>query len=107
MPNQIVSIFHVPIPEGQDVEAFGGQIRGMFEKRAKAVDKVAGFQGFELMSAIDDVSKGFIVVTRWADKASYESYLASDAFARGHGGDKYDPNSSRPYEELWESLPIS
>ncbi len=107
MTNQIVSIFRVPVPEGQDVDAFREQIRGMFEKRAKAVDKVPGFQGFEFMAAIDDPANGFIIVTRWADRDSYENYLKSDAFARGHGGDKYDPNTSRPYEELWESLPVS
>lgn len=107
MSNQVVSMFRVPVPEGEEPAAFGQQIRGMFAHRAKAVDGIAGFQGFEIMQAIDDPKNGFVIVTRWADRASYDSYLESDAFAKGHGGDKYDASTSRPFEELWESLPIS
>ena len=104
--NQVVSIFRVPVPKGQDAAAFREKIAGMFEHRAKAVDGMPGFQGFELLAALDDAQRGFIIITRWADQASYEAYLRSDAFAKGHGGDRYDPATSRPFEELWESLPI-
>lgn len=105
-PNQVVSLFRVPVPDGQDVTEFRNRIRHAFEHRAKAVDALPGFEGFEMLSNVEDEKEGFIILTRWKDRASYEAYLTSDAFAKGHKGEKYDAAGSRPFAELWEVLPI-
>ena len=68
-----------------------------FAARAGAVDGQPGFEGFELLRPTDD-RHVWLVVTRWADQASYDVWVASKDFAAGHGGRPAGPDgmASKP-----------
>jgi heme-degrading monooxygenase HmoA len=63
----------------------GDQLTRRFAHRAGAVDQAPGFEGFELLRPADGRDT-WLVVTRWADDASFEAWVASPAFAHGHRG---------------------
>lgn len=65
----------------------GDELARRFAKRAGAVDGTPGFEGFELLQPADDRTV-WLVVTRWADEASYEAWVAGSDFARAHGGQR-------------------
>lgn len=63
----------------------GDELARRFAARAGAVDGQPGFEGFELLRPTDgrDV---WLVLTRWADEASFEAWRSSADFAHGHRG---------------------
>ena len=61
----------------------GDELAKRFAARAGAVDDQPGFEGFELLKPTDDRTQ-WLVVTRWADEASFQAWLESPAFAHGH-----------------------
>lgn len=61
----------------------GDELARRFAARAGAVDGSPGFEGFELMKPTDDRTT-WLVVTRWADEASFEAWRTSPAFGQGH-----------------------
>jgi len=63
----------------------GGELARRFAHRAGAVDQAPGFEGFELLRPTDGRDT-WLVVTRWADEASFDAWVASPAFAHGHRG---------------------
>jgi heme-degrading monooxygenase HmoA len=63
----------------------GEEVARRFAARIGAVDSQAGFEGFELLRPTDDRTT-WLVVSRWADQASFDAWLASPAFAHGHRG---------------------
>ena len=90
------------ITVGQDT---GDELARRFAARAGAVDGVDGFQGFELLKPTDDRTQ-WLVLTRWADEASFNAWLSSPGFAEGHrsaaeraGGEAPAPVST--HSEVW------
>lgn len=76
----------------------GDELARRFAARAGAVDGQPGFEGFELLRPTDD-RHVWLVVTRWADQASFDAWVASKDFAAGHGGRPADESgmaSKRP-----------
>lgn len=63
----------------------GPELERRFAARAGAVDGQPGFEGFELLRPTDGGDRYF-VVTRWADAASFDAWVASNDFAKGHAG---------------------
>ncbi|HRD99735.1 MAG TPA: antibiotic biosynthesis monooxygenase [Ilumatobacteraceae bacterium] len=61
----------------------GPELEKRFAARANEVDKMPGFEGFELLRPTDGSDKYF-VVTRWADVASFDNWVNSRAFGHGH-----------------------
>jgi heme-degrading monooxygenase HmoA len=61
----------------------GEELARRFAARAGAVDSAAGFEGFELMRPTDERTT-WLVVTRWADEASFEAWRTSAMFGAGH-----------------------
>jgi len=61
----------------------GDELARRFAARAGAVDDQPGFEGFELLRPTDDRST-WLVITRWADDASFQAWVSSPAFGRGH-----------------------
>lgn len=61
----------------------GDMLARRFAKRAGAVDGTDGFEGFELLQPTDERTT-WLVVTRWRDEASYEAWVAGDAFSQAH-----------------------
>lgn len=95
----VIKINAITVPEGS-----GDELAKRFAARAGAVDDQPGFLGFELLQPTDGRTQ-WLVVTRWADEASFEAWVSSSAFAHGHAGtDRPDPASGGPVStgsELW------
>ena len=93
----VVKINAITVPAGS-----GDELARRFAARAGAVDHAAGFEGFELLRPSDG-RQTWLVVTRWADDASFEAWVASPAFGHGHrgagGGEGAAPVSTA--SELW------
>lgn len=54
-----------------------------FAQRAGEIEKVDGFEGFELLRPTDDSTRWF-VYTRWVDEDSFEAWRSSESFGKGH-----------------------
>ena len=54
-----------------------------FANRAGEVDKMDGFEAFELLRPVEG-QDSYLVYTRWADQASFEAWVSSQAFSQGH-----------------------
>ena len=63
-----------------------------FAARAGAVDGQPGYEGFELLQPTDDRTT-WLVITRWADEASFEAWTAGQDFAKAHGSASGVPSS--------------
>jgi len=63
----------------------GDELARRFAARAGAVDNQDGFEGFELFQPTDGRST-WLVVTRWRDEESFQAWVNSPAFGRGHQG---------------------
>ena len=74
----VVKINAITVPPGS-----GDELARRFAGRAGAVDRAPGFEGFELLRPSDGRDT-WLVVTRWADDASFDAWVASPAFAHGH-----------------------
>jgi heme-degrading monooxygenase HmoA len=61
----------------------GDELARRFAARAGAVDDQPGFEGFELLRPTDERST-WLVITRWADDASFQAWVSSPAFGQGH-----------------------
>jgi len=78
--SQVIKINAITVPP----EA-GDELAKRFAARAGAVDDQPGFLGFELLKPTDDRTQ-WLVITRWADEASFDAWVNSPAFAHGHKG---------------------
>ncbi|MFV1990800.1 MAG: antibiotic biosynthesis monooxygenase [Acidimicrobiales bacterium] len=78
----IVRINAIEVPEGM-----GEMLEGRFAQRAGEVDKVPGFEGFDLLRPTDE-SNTYYVITRWTDEAAFDGWLNSPAFQQGHASEK-------------------
>lgn len=92
----IVSLFFPPIDPGKERE-----FEKSFARRARAVDQMPGFLGLEVLRPLENGA--YAVLTRWADRASYEAWLRSPAFAQGHHGQRPEEQPP-PRVELYEAL---
>ena len=94
----VIKINAITVPEGA-----GDELAKRFAARAGAVDDQDGFEGFELMRPTDD-RRQWLVVTRWRDEASFNSWVSSPAFTHGHAGaDRPSPHGGpvSVSSELW------
>ena len=76
----IIKINAITVPEGS-----GDELARRFAGRAGAVDNQDGFEGFELFQPTDGRTT-WLVVTRWRDEDSFQAWVNSPAFGRGHQG---------------------
>ena len=54
-----------------------------FANRAGEVDKMDGFEYFELLRPVEG-QDSYLVYTRWASKENFDAWLSSQAFGQGH-----------------------
>lgn len=54
-----------------------------FGRRAGEVEKMDGFQAFELLRPLEG-SDRYLVYTRWESEAAFKAWVSSAAFGRGH-----------------------
>jgi heme oxygenase (mycobilin-producing) len=83
----------------------GDELAKRFAARAGAVDDRPGFEGFELLKPTDDRTT-WLVVTRWADDASFQAWVNSPAFGHGHRSEAERSGEPAPAHvgvssELW------
>ena len=71
-----INVLTVP-PEMRDV------LEQRFSNRAGEVDKTDGFEAFELLRPVEGRDT-YLVYTLWADKTSFDAWVASRAFGQGH-----------------------
>jgi heme oxygenase (mycobilin-producing) len=76
----VVKINAITVREGS-----GDELARRFAKRTGAVDDAEGFEGFELLQP-NDQREVWLVLTRWRDDETFNAWVASPAFARGHRG---------------------
>lgn len=90
----VVKINAIEVPESS-----GDSLAERFAPRARAMDDVPGFEGFELLRP-EDSRTTWLVVTRWADEESFEAWTSSQNFKQGHS----QPEGRRPVgtaSEIW------
>lgn len=76
----VVKINAITVPEGM-----GPALEGRFAARARAVEGMPGFEGFELLRPTAGESRYF-VYTRWASEEDFRNWVNSEAFGHGHRG---------------------
>jgi heme oxygenase (mycobilin-producing) len=74
----VVKINVLQVPEGR-----GEVLEQRFAARAGEVEKVDGFESFELLRPTEGFDR-YLVVTRWRDEEAFQGWLSSQAFQRGH-----------------------
>jgi len=74
----VVKINAISVPEGM-----GSELEKRFAMRAKMVETMPGFEGFELLRPVSGESRYF-VYTRWADEESFQNWVNSQEFGQGH-----------------------
>ena len=74
----VVKINAIAVPEGM-----GSELERRFAERARLVEEMPGFEGFELLRPVSGEDRYF-VVTHWADEESFRNWVSSEAFQHGH-----------------------
>jgi heme oxygenase (mycobilin-producing) len=74
----VVKINAISVPEGM-----GPQLEERFATRARVVETMPGFEGFELLRPVSGDTRYF-VYTRWADEESFLAWVGSEGFRQGH-----------------------
>lgn len=64
-------------------EPMRGTLEERFAARAGEVEKMEGFEAFELLRPAEGQDRYF-VYTRWASKQDFDRWLSSQSFAQGH-----------------------
>jgi heme oxygenase (mycobilin-producing) len=84
----VVKINAISVPEGS-----GHELERRFAARARLVESMPGFQGFELLRPVAGDDRYF-VVTHWADEASFQAWVQGMEFRKGHA--QADAPDGRP-----------
>lgn len=61
----------------------GPELEARFAQRAAEVEKMPGFEGFELLRPVEGETRYF-VYTRWESEEAFQAWVSSEAFQRGH-----------------------
>lgn len=88
----VVKINVLEVPEGK-----GDVLEQRFASRAGEVDKVDGFESFELLRPTEGTDR-YLVVTKWRDEASFQAWMDSAAFQRGHAQSQQDSKDAEAAE---------
>jgi len=66
-------------------EDAGDELENRFAKRAGEVSKSEGFESFQLLRPDNEgAGNKYLVYTRWSDKESFQKWMGSSAFQKGH-----------------------
>jgi heme oxygenase (mycobilin-producing) len=86
----VVKINAITVPEGM-----GAELEQRFAARVGEVEKMPGFEGFELLRPTNGESRYF-VYTRWASEEDFQAWVSSDSFTRGHAQAAADAGRPSP-----------
>jgi len=84
----VVKINVLQVPDGK-----GDVLEQRFAARAGEVDKVDGFESFELLRPTEGTDR-YLVVTKWRDEAAFKAWMDSAAFQRGHAQANQDAEAA-------------
>lgn len=71
-----INVLNVPAEMRETLE-------GRFAARAGEVEKMDGFESFELLRPVEGTEQ-YLVMTHWRDRAAFDAWLSSQAFSKGH-----------------------
>ena len=74
----VVKINAIRVPEGM-----GPELEKRFAERARSVEQMPGFEGFELLRPTAGEERYF-VYTRWDSEESFQNWVNSQSFQHGH-----------------------
>lgn len=74
----VVKINAIAVAEGREAE-----LEKRFAERAREVEQMQGFEGFELLRPVEG-EKRYFVYTRWESEEAFMAWVNSDAFQKGH-----------------------
>lgn len=74
----VVKINAIEVPEGR-----GAALEERFAQRVSEVEKMPGFEHFELLRPVQGETRYF-VYTRWATEEDFRAWVESEGFKRGH-----------------------
>ena len=80
----IVKINAIEVGEGR-----GEELEARFASRAREVENMPGFEGFELLRPVEGESRYF-VYTRWESEEAFQRWVNSAEFQRGHAAARAD-----------------
>lgn len=73
-----------------------------FGARAGEVSKSPGFEAFELLRPANDAAGDkYLVYTRWENKESFEAWMSSSSFSRGHAKPDGEGGPVARGNEVW------
>jgi heme-degrading monooxygenase HmoA len=78
----------------------GEEIARRFAARIGEVDNQDGFEEFQLLRP-EDGRGTWLVYTRWRDDDSFNAWVTSPAFIRGHAQPEGDSRPVGTHSELW------
>jgi heme oxygenase (mycobilin-producing) len=84
----VVRINVLQVPEGR-----GEVLEQRFSSRAGEVEKVDGFESFELLRPTENFDR-YLVITRWRDEEAFQAWMASMAFQQGHARSAADAEAA-------------
>lgn len=93
MPVVKINAIDVPAERGEEMAA-------RFAARLGAVDSTEGFEEFQLLRPADERTT-WLVYTRWRDEESFQAWVSSSAFTRGHAHPQGDTTPVGTHSELW------
>ena len=85
----VVKINAITVPEGM-----GGQLEERFAERAHQVERMEGFEGFELLRPVSGETRYF-VYTRWRSEEDFQRWVTGREFRKGHSQSDRD-SGKRP-----------
>jgi heme-degrading monooxygenase HmoA len=85
------------------IEAYRERFEQLFGSRAHAIDGVPGFRHMHVLRPQKPEGE-YLVVSYWADRASFDGWAASPAFAAGHRRGFEDVRAAR---ERGETPPMT
>jgi heme-degrading monooxygenase HmoA len=76
--SEVVKINAIAVPPGM-----GPELERRFAERARSVEQMPGFRGFELLRPVGGETRYF-VYTRWESEEAFQNWVGSQAFQHGH-----------------------
>jgi heme-degrading monooxygenase HmoA len=93
----VINAITVPADQADELAA-------RFAGRAGMVEQAEGFESFDLLRPLGGREQ-WLVVTRWRDEESFQAWVNSAAFGRGHGGGGHgghgSPSPVATMSEMW------
>lgn len=86
----VVKINAITVPEGM-----GPELERRFAARAGLVQDQPGFEAFQLLRPVENEERYF-VMTWWDSEESFQAWLTSQDFAKGHAQASADAQGAAP-----------